>query len=72
MHELFDWLGCKVRFSTPYHPEGRSPAERLIGSIKSPVSKVAAEHPKVPKRWYLFLDFVLWALKVICNDFLPN
>ena len=60
MRELFDRLGCKVRFSTPYHPENHFPAERLIGSIKSLVSKVAAEHPK---RWHLFLDFVLWALR---------
>ena len=65
MRELFDRLGCKVRFSTPYHPEGHSPAERLIGSVKSLVSKVAAEHPK---RWHLFLDFVLWALRESENE----
>ena len=65
MSELFKRLGCNIRFSTPYHPESHSPAERLIGSIKSLIAKVAAEHPK---QWHLYLDFVLWALRESENE----
>jgi len=41
MREL---MGCVPRFSTPYHPEGHSTAERLISTIKMLISKVAAEN----------------------------
>ena len=65
MAELTKQMGCTPRFSTPYHPLGHSPAERLISSIKSMISKVAAEHPK---QWHLHLDFVLWAIRESENE----
>ena len=63
--ETMKRLGCSVRFSTPYHPQGHAPAERLIGSLKSMISKVAAEHPK---QWHLHLDYVLWAMRESKNE----
>ena len=46
MREMMRKLGCCPRFSTAYHPEGHSSAERLVGSLKTMISKTAAEHPK--------------------------
>jgi len=65
LEETMKRLGCSVRFSTPYHPQGHAPVERLIGSLKSMISKVAAEKPK---QWHLHLDYVLWALRESKNE----
>jgi len=63
--ETMRQMGCEVRFSTPYHPQGHAAAERLIGSLKNMVAKVAAEKPK---QWHLHLDFILWALRESKNE----
>lgn len=47
------------RFITPHHSEGNAPAERLIGTVKRLIAKVAADHPK---SWHQHLPFVLRAL----------
>ena len=65
VRELTRRLGCVPRFSTPYHPEGHAMAERLVGSIRRMIAKVAAEHPK---QWHLYLDFILWALRESENE----
>ena len=58
--EFLNRLGCTPRFSTPAHPQACGLVERLVGSIKGVVSKIAAEHPK---QWYFYLPAVLWALR---------
>ena len=47
------------RFITPHHSEGNAPAERLLGTVKRLIAKVAADHPK---SWHQHLPFVLRAL----------
>ena len=63
--EFLNRLGCTPRFSTPAHPQACGLVERLVGSIKDAVSKIAAEHPK---QWYLYLAAVLWALREAPNS----
>jgi len=58
--ELMKRFGVTPRFITPYHSEGNSAAERLIGTTKRLIGKVAAEHPK---SWYKHLPFIMWALR---------
>jgi len=65
MRELMKRMACVPRFSTPYHPEGHSPAERLISTIKTLISKVAVDKPK---QWHLYLDFILWAIRESENE----
>jgi transposase InsO family protein len=62
--EILQRLGCKINLISPYHSQGNSPAERLIGSIKSLIGKMAAKHPK---SWQKLLGFVLWALREVPN-----
>jgi len=44
--EFLKRLGCCPRFSTPAHPQACGLVERLVGLIKSAISKVAIDHPK--------------------------
>jgi len=39
--------------------------ERLVGSIKSAIFKVAIDHPK---QWYIYLPCILWALRESVNE----
>jgi len=59
--EFLKRLGCCPRFSTPAHPQACGLMERMVGSIKSAISKVAIDHPK---QWYTHLPFILWALNL--------
>ena len=45
--------------STPAHPQACGLVERLVGSVKSAISKIAADHFK---QWHTHLACVLWAL----------
>jgi hypothetical protein len=65
LRETMKKLNCSVRFSTPYHPQGHAAAERLIGSLKQMIAKVAADKPK---QWHLHLDYILWALRESKNE----
>ena len=65
MRELMKRMGCSPRFSTPFHPQGHSAAERLIGTLKTLISKTAADHPK---QWHHHLDFILWAVRESVNE----
>jgi len=58
--EFLKVLGCSPQFSTPAHPQACGLVERLVGSVKSAISKVAADHPK---QWYTHLPCILWALR---------
>jgi len=63
--EFMTKLGCSPRFATPGHPQACGLAERMVGTVKGMVSKVAADHPKT---WYKYLGYVLWALREIPNE----
>jgi len=63
--EFLKVLGCSPQFSTPAHPQACGLVERLVGSVKSAISKVAADHPK---QWYTHLPCILWALRESCNS----
>ena len=58
-------LGCSPRFDTPAHPQACGLVERLVGSVKSAISKIAADHPK---QWHTHLACVLWALREAPNS----
>ena len=63
--ELMKRIGCSPRFSTPWHPQGHAPAERVICTLKQMIAKMAADHPK---QWHLYLDYVLWAIRESKNE----
>ena len=58
--EFLAILGCSPRFNVPGRPQQSGLCERLIGTLKSMISKVAMDHPK---SWSKYLDYVLWALR---------
>ena len=53
-------LGCTPNFNVPYRPQQSGLCERLIGTLKSMISKVAADQPKM---WHKHLGFVLWSIR---------
>ena len=63
--EFLKVLGCSPRFSTPGRPQACGLVERLVGSVKSAISKVAAEHPR---QWHTHLACILWALRETPNS----
>ena len=63
--EFLKRLGCCPRISTPAHPQACGLVERLVGSIKSAISKVACDHPK---QWYAHLPCILWAFRESINE----
>jgi len=63
--EMMKRMACSPRFSAPYHPEGQSAAETLISTLKTMISKVAADKPK---QWHTYLDFVLSAARESENE----
>ena len=64
MKEFMTRLGISPRFSTPYHPEGHSVAERGIQTIQSLVAKLASEHRN---NWTSYLGAALWAIREVPN-----
>ena len=44
--EFMKRLGCSPRFTTPGHPKANGLSERMVGTSKSIVSKLAADHPR--------------------------
>ena len=63
--EFLKRLGCCPIFSTPAHPQTCGLMERLVGSIKSAIFKVAIFHLK---QWYVYLPCILWALRESVNE----
>ena len=63
--QMLKYFGVTPRFITPHHSEGNAPAERLIGTTKRLIAKVAADHPK---SWHKHLPFVMWALREVPSD----
>jgi len=58
-------LGCSPRFNVPGRPQQSGLVERLIGTLKNMISKVAADHPKSSTT---YLGYVLWALREVPNE----
>ena len=53
-------LGCSPCFNVPGRPQQSGLCERLIGTLKNMISKVAIDHPR---SWAKYLGYVLWALR---------
>jgi hypothetical protein len=58
-------MGCSPRFITPGHSPADGLAERLVGTTKSLIAKVAADHPRT---WHKHLGYVMWALREVPNE----
>ena len=58
-------LGCSPRFNVPGRPQQSGLVERLIGTLKNMISKVAADYPR---SWTTYLGYVLWALREVPNE----
>ena len=58
-------LGCSPRFNVPGRPQQTGLCERLIGTLKNMVSKLAMDHPRA---WHKYLGFALWALRECPNE----
>ena len=63
--ELLSRLGCKIRFSTPYHPRGVGLSERCVSNLKTLICKLADEHPR---SWHEYVKYALWALRETPNS----
>jgi hypothetical protein len=64
MREFMKRLGITPRFSTPYHPEGHSVAERGIQTLQNVIVKLAGDHKN---GWTQHLGAALWALRETKN-----
>ena len=53
-------LGCSPRFNVPGRPQQSGLCERLNGTLKGMISKVAMDNPR---SWSKYLGYVLWALR---------
>ena len=53
-------LGCSPNFNVSGRPQQTGLCERLIGTLKSLINKVASDNPK---SWHKHLGFVLWAMR---------
>ena len=58
-------MGCSPRFNVPGRPQQSGLCERLIGTLKRMISKVAMDHPR---SWYNYLGHVLWSLRECPNE----
>ena len=58
-------LGCTPRFNVPGRPQQTGLCERLIGTLKSMIAKVAMDHPR---SWHKHLPSLLWALRETPNE----
>jgi len=57
-------LGCSPNFNVPGRPQQTGLCERLIGTLKNLINKVASDNPK---SWHKHLGFVLWAIRETPN-----
>jgi len=62
--EFLKRLGRVPRFITQSHPNANGLCERMVGTIKRSLSKVAIEHPK---SWHKQLGYISWALREVSN-----
>ena len=62
---FLDMLECSPRVNIPGRPQQSGLCERLIGTLKNMISKVAADYPK---SWSKYLGHLLWALLEIPNQ----
>ena len=57
-------LGCSPTFSLPFHPRAVGLSERAVGTLKSIIGKLAAQHPR---SWHEQIKFALWAMRESVN-----
>lgn len=65
MQELMRRMGCCPRLITPGHSQADGLAERLVGTTKCLIAKLAAQYPK---QWHKHLGYVMWALREVPNE----
>jgi len=58
-------LGCSPNFNVPGRPQQTGLCERLIGTLKKLINKVASDNPT---SWHKHLGFVLWAIRETPNS----
>ena len=63
--EFLSRLGCAPRLITPNHPNANGLCERMVGTIKQMLRKVAMQHPK---SWHKHLGYILRALREVSNE----
>jgi len=63
--EFLKHLGCSSRFNTPGHPQSSGLVERMVGTLKNMINKVAHDHPK---QWHKYLGYILWSLREVPNE----
>jgi len=56
---------CFPRFNSPWHPSSTGLAERVVGNVKTIVSKLAMDHRK---QWHTYLPMVMWCLREVPNE----
>ena len=49
--EFFKRLGCSPHFNSCYHPQSTGLVERIVGTTKMSIAKMATDHPK---SWHMF------------------
>ena len=55
-----DMLGMKQNMTSGYHPQADGQSERLIGTLKNLISKLAKDNHQ---DWDLYLPYALWAYR---------
>jgi len=63
--ELLTRIGCSPRLNTPGHAQSSGLVERMVGTVKNMINKVAYDHPK---QWHKYLGYILWALREVPNE----
>ena len=70
---FLDTFGCSPQFNILGRQQQSGLCERLIGTLKIMISKVASDHPKSWTKylgsvlWAKYLGYVLWALREVPN-----
>ena len=65
MSEVLKMMGIKHVFSTPYHPQSNGLCERMNGTLKTLLKKVAFNHPS---EWDRLLPSVLFSYRELPQD----
>lgn len=65
MKELFKLFGIQAINTSPYHPASNGMCERLNGTLKTMLRKVAEERPK---DWDRYLPAILFAYREVRHE----
>jgi len=63
--EFLKRLGRSPRFNTPGHPQSSGLVERMVGTLKNMINKIAHDHPK---EWHKYFGYILWSLREILSE----